>query len=104
MCFKIGDNEFETVRGLMTMTVYSIISDTLGVSLESIEPESHLVNDLGMDLQKQEALKQSIKEMFDELTVEITPDSRVQDLVDMILLDEFDEIEYSEMDYFEPVV
>ncbi len=103
MCFKIGDNEFETVKGLMTMTVYSVISDVLNVDLEDIEAHSHLVKDLGMTEQTRKLLIQSIVDMFDDLVVDLSSDSLVQDIIDQVLQDEFDEMEYEEeLDYLEP--
>ena len=103
MCFKIGDDELETVKGLMTMTVYSVISDVLNVDLENIEPQSNLAKDLGMNDKSQKALSLSIMEMFDDLVVDFSPDSCVQNIIDQVLQDEFDELEYNELDYFEPV-
>ncbi len=103
MCFKIGDSELETVKGLMTMTVYSVISDVLNVDLENIQNHSHLVNDLGMTDKKQKNLIQSIMEMFDDLVVDLSADSLVQNIVDQVLQDEFDEMEYEEeQEYLEP--
>ncbi len=103
MCFKIGDNEFETVKGLMSMTVYSVISDVLNVELEDIEAHSHLVKDLGMTEQTQKALSQSIMEMFDDLVVDLSANSLVQNIVDQVLQDEFDEMEYEEeLEYLDP--
>lgn len=103
MCFKIGNNELETVNGLMTMTVISVISDVLNVELENIEPHSNLVKDLGMTDQTKKILSQSIMEMFDDLVVDLSADSLVQNIIDQVLQDEFDEMEYEEeQDYLEP--
>ncbi len=103
MCFKIGDDEFETVKGLMSMTVYSVISDVLNVELENIEPQSHLKKDLGMTDQTQRILTQSIMDMFDDLVIDISEECRVQNIIDQVLQDEFDEMEYEELDYLDPV-
>ena len=96
MCFKIGDNELETVQGLMTMTVYSVISDVLNVELGKIKPGNHLVNDLGMTNTTQQLLSQSIMEMFDDLVIDLSPDSCVENIVGQVIQDEFDELEYLE--------
>ncbi|MFK8066651.1 MAG: hypothetical protein AB8D52_00225 [Gammaproteobacteria bacterium] len=99
MCFKIDANELETVKGLMTMTVYSVISDILNVELEDIKPHSFLVKDLHMTDKTEKALRQSFMEMFDDLVVDLTSNSSVQTVVDQIIQDEFEEL--AEFDYLD---
>lgn len=90
------DQDTETVRGLMMMTVYSIIADILNVDITNIKPHSQLVNDLEMTARKQADLQRTIKEMFDNLTIDFTSIINVQDLTDRILNDEFDQLDYLE--------
>lgn len=96
MCFKFGNDELETVRGLMTLTVYSVISDALKVDLDEIHANSNLVIDLGMTPKSQARLGKLIMEMFDDLTIDFSLVNSVQDLVDLALQDELAEMEYDE--------
>lgn len=99
MCFKLGNDELETVRGLMTMTVISVISDALKIDLDEIHPGSHLIKDLGMTPKSQARLGKLIMEMFDELVIDFSTVNSVQDLVDQTLQDELAELEYEESAY-----
>ncbi len=102
MCFKTDDNELETVKGLMTMTVYSVISDVLNVELEDIKPHSSLVKDLNMTDKTERALRRSFMEMFDDLVVDLSHSSSVQTIVDQVMQDEFDDFDdFDDLDYLD---
>ncbi len=100
---KTSNNDQDSIKGLMTMTVLSVISDALKVDIELIEPQNYLVKDLGMTAKSQVILERLIKEMFDDLIIDLTIDSEVQQIIDQVLQDEFDELEYEEMNYNELV-
>ncbi|MCG6863899.1 MAG: phosphopantetheine-binding protein [Thiogranum sp.] len=64
MCIKIGDDERETVRALMTMTLNAVVADLFGCDLNAISPDLNLRTDLNLDAAKQCKLQQRVQEYF----------------------------------------
>ncbi len=103
MSFDINDDGQDTISDFMAMTVYSVISDTLSISLDAIKADANLVTDLGMNEQSQEQLVRTIREMFDGLLIDVSDNSLVQDIIDQVLQNELDELEYDESEFLDSV-
>lgn len=89
MCFKAGDDELDTVKNLMTMSLSVVVADALEVDLDEVQTSSRLVQDLGMTPDKAVALKEGIAEYFDGLEIDLRATPTVGALLDKVVLNEF---------------
>jgi len=93
MCIKAGDNEIETVKNLMTMALNAIIATALDADLDDVGTEARLAEDLGMDAEKAEFLRELIADHFDGLDVDPATLNTVEDLLEIVVLNEFKDID-----------
>ena len=80
MCIKIGDDEFDTVRALMTMTLNAVVADLFGYDPNAISPDLNLRRDLRLDAGKQCKLQQLVREYFDGVRIDF---ARIETLDDL---------------------
>jgi len=71
MCFKVGTDELGTVRGLIIMSLATILADVLDVDPDTLEAEMRLVEDLGMTPLQANAIRSGIAEHFDGLAIDL---------------------------------
>jgi len=95
MCFKAGNDELDTVKNLMSMSLSVVVADALEVEIEDVSPKALLVEDLGMTADKAELIKEGIAEYFDGLEIDFTRVRTLQDLLDVVVLNEFRDLEKS---------
>lgn len=88
MCMKVGSDEFETVKSLMSMTLFAIISDCLDVDIVKIKETDLLFRDLGMSVLKGEEIQQIISDIYDGAKVELSEITTIQSVVDQVLIDQ----------------
>ena len=93
MCIKIGDDELETVKALMTMSLNAVILDVFDLDLDDLELELSLTTDLGMDAEKQQELAEMIDDMFDGLIIDFSVTDTLEELFQVIIEAEFEEAE-----------
>ena len=93
MCIKIGDDELETVKALMTMSLNAVILDVFDLDLDDLELELSLTKDLGMDAEKQLELAEMIDDMFDGLVIDFNVTDTLEELFEVIIEAEFEEVE-----------
>ena len=89
MCIKAGDNELETVKNLMSMSLMAVLAESLGAEIDEIPTDARLVEDLNMDHSKELVLRGLIAEYFDGLEVDLTETPTVDTLLDRIVMSEF---------------
>ena len=90
MCLKYGDDELDTVRSLMSMTLNSAIAMTFDKDLDDIELSMNFTKDLQMsDAQKLE-LEEMVAEYFDGLEVNLSEYPTVENLFDFVIHQEFE--------------
>ncbi|RDH84016.1 MAG: hypothetical protein DIZ80_07730 [endosymbiont of Galathealinum brachiosum] len=89
MCIKYGDNELDTVKALMTMSLNSIIADIFNLELDEIRPELKFYDDLSMSPVQERDLINTIAEYFDELKVDIRRTDNLNNLFEVVVLSEF---------------
>jgi len=70
MCIHAGEDELDSVRALMTMSLNAIVADVFGLEPQAIRPTLRLHEDLGLDDAKANALRLAVAEYFDGLQVD----------------------------------
>lgn len=99
MSFNKLHSDLESVQDLTRDTVYSIVSDALKIPAEHINPQSHLVDDLGMTKRSKNRLQKLIMTYFDDLILDLDCIETIQELIDHTLKDEIDEMEYEKFPF-----
>ena len=98
MCIKAGENELESVKALMSMSLKAIVADALDADIDAIEDDTRLVEDLHMDADKEKALGLLIAEYFDDLEIRLDTAPTFGALLDKVVLSEFRDLtEYHEL-------
>jgi hypothetical protein len=90
---KLGSDEFEIVKSLMSMTLFAIISDCLDVDIIEIKESDLMCRDLGMNNSKAQEVQQLISDIYDGLEVDFESVTTVQSLLDQVLTDQFSTID-----------
>ncbi|RLA20343.1 MAG: hypothetical protein DRQ61_02240 [Gammaproteobacteria bacterium] len=90
---KLGPDEFETVKSLMSMTLFAIISDCLDIDITEINENDLMCRDLGMSQAKEYDIQQLIADIYDDLEVDFSRVTTVQSLLDQVLTDQFSPID-----------
>jgi hypothetical protein len=85
MCIKAGEDELDSVKALMTMSLSAIIADIFERDLDAIDPWVHMYADLNMDAQKRQVLEGMIAEYFDGLYVDFTRIEFLADLFEQVV-------------------
>lgn len=67
MCIRSGADEAATVNNLISMALYALVAERLGVAMERLRPEQSLVRDWRTDAGFADALAEDIAAMFDGL-------------------------------------
>lgn len=89
MCIKVADNELDTVKALMSMSLNAIIADIFDLDLDEIKPELHLNNDLNISPAQQDELLETIAEYFDDIKIDLTKIRTLNDLFEVVIFSEF---------------
>lgn len=92
MCMKLGSDEFETVKSLMSMTLFAIISDCLDVDIATIKESDLLSRDLGMSRSKGEEIQRFIADIYDGMKVDLSAITTVQSMLDQVLIDQLSSV------------
>ncbi len=90
MCIKVGNNELDSVKALMTMSLNALIADVFEIDLDDIDRQLSLRNDLGMNSEKEQELNELIREYFDGLEVDLNKNDRLDALFQSIIDTEFE--------------
>jgi hypothetical protein len=90
MCIKVGDDELDSVKALMTMSLNALIAEVFDWELEDLKPELSLTRDLGMDEEKKQELTELIDEYFDGLWVDFTLNDSLEMLFKTVVESEFE--------------
>ncbi|HEA26538.1 MAG TPA: hypothetical protein ENH92_05385 [Ectothiorhodospiraceae bacterium] len=93
MCIRAGgENELESVKNLMSMSLMAIISDSLDVEIDEIENSDHLQNDLKMIDSTRQTLEEQIADIFDGLQLDLTQIDTVGTLLELVVYNEFKDV------------
>ena len=92
MCIKAGDDELDSVKALITMSLNALIAEVFDKELEELELNLSLTEDLGMDLEKQQQLSHLIAEYFDGLSIDFSKIDNLNDLFQSVVEAEFEAI------------
>lgn len=89
MCIRAGNNELESVKNLMGMSLMAIIAESLDRDIDEITENDHLVNTLRMDGTGKQQLELMIADVFDGLQVNLNTTPTVGALLDRVVMNEF---------------
>jgi hypothetical protein len=92
MCIKTGNNELDSVKALMTMSLNAVIAEIFEKDLDELEPALSLTRDLRMDNEKQHELSELIAEYFDGLLIDFSVNDTLEELFQTVVEAEFEEI------------
>lgn len=93
MCIRAGgENELESVKNLMSMCLMAIISDSLDVEIDGIQPSNHLTNKLQMSDASRQTLEAQIADIFDGLQLDLTQIDTIGTLLDLVVYNEFKDV------------
>ncbi len=85
MCIKIGDDEFDTVRNLMRMSLLALISETLEVDIDALDESQPLAPLLARNGAFGSELAELIADYFDGLRVEPSDYSTLGELFSAVI-------------------
>ncbi len=98
MCIKAGENELDSVKALMSMSLKAIVADALEADLDEIEDTSYLADDLHMDEQGKAVLEALIAEYFDGFEIDVATTPTFGQLQQEVVLNEFRDLgDHSDM-------
>lgn len=93
MCIRAGgQNELESVKNLMSMSLMAVISDVLDIDIDNIDNANHLKSDLKMDTQSRQALEAEISDLFDGLQINLNQVDTVGTLLELVVHNEFKDV------------
>jgi hypothetical protein len=93
MCIRAGgDNELESVRNLMSMSLMAVISDSLDVEIDEIQNSDRLVEELKMVDSTRQELESQIADLFDGLQLDLNQIDTVATLLELVVYNEFREV------------
>ena len=90
MCIKYGNDELDTVRSLMSMTLNSAIAMVFDLDLDDIQLTMHLKQDLKMTEQQALELQEMVAEYFDGIELDLNELNTIEDLFDYVIHQEFE--------------
>lgn len=93
MCIRVGNDELESVKNLMGMSLMAIVAEALEADLDEISEEARLVEDLHMDQPHEVELKAMIADIFNGLDVDLHATPTVASLLEKVVLNEFADLE-----------
>lgn len=92
MCIKAGNDELDSVKALMAMSLNALIAEVFDVGLDEIDRNLSLSRDLGMDSEKENELNELIEEYFDGLVINFTKNDSLDALFQTLIDTEFEVI------------
>lgn len=92
MCIRAGNNELESVKNLMGMSLKAVVADALHADIDTIFDDSRLVEDLHMSANDEHELEEMIADVFDGLQIDVRKVPTVGALLDQVVLKEFADI------------
>ena len=90
MCIKAGNDELDSVKALMTMSLNALIAEVFDKDPEDLELSLSLTGDLGMNSEKQQELEQLIDEYFDGLSIDFSENDSLEALFQTVVNSEFE--------------
>jgi len=86
MCGKMGVSEVDTIKNMMTMTVYFVLADIFDLDAMDIESSFDLEKDLHITNDLKALLSGAVMDMFNGCELNFTTIHNVQDIVEQIVI------------------
>ncbi len=94
MCIKAGNDELDSLKALMTMSLNALIAEVFDKDLDDLALNLSLTKDLGMDFEKEQELLLLINEYFDGLNVDLSENDSLAALFQTVVNSEFEEVSH----------
>jgi len=91
LCIKAGNNELDSVKAIMTMSLRAVIADIFDCNLDEIRPDMHMFTDPEMDAHKQLELEEMLADSFGGLQVDFTRIELLEDLFEQVVESAFED-------------
>ena len=88
MCGKMGENEIDSMKNMMTMSVYFVIADALEIDAMDLEETTRLDKDLQSTEEMKGRLCDSVKDMFNGFDLKLGVNTSVKEVVDQIVMND----------------
>lgn len=93
MCIRAGgENELESVKNLMSMSLMAVISDSLNIEIDEIQNSDRLVEELKMVDSSRQILEEQIANIFDGLRLDLSQIDTVGTLLELVVFNEFKDV------------
>ncbi|MCW8888776.1 MAG: hypothetical protein OQK25_06905 [Gammaproteobacteria bacterium] len=93
MCIRAGgENELESVKNLMSMSLMAIIADSLDVDIDDLNNSDRLQEDLNMNPSSCQILEEQIADIFDGLQLDLGQIDTVGTLLELVVFNEFRDV------------
>jgi len=89
MCIHAGDDELDSVKALMSMSLNALVAEIFELDLDAMDPTLRLREDLLLDDAKAAALADDIADYFDGLRIDLGAVITLQDLFDRVINEEY---------------
>jgi len=88
MCGKMGDNEIDSMKNMMAMSVYFVIADAFEIDAMDLEETTGLDKDLNSTKEMKSRLCESVKDMFNGFDLKLGVNTSVKEVVDQIVMND----------------
>jgi polyhydroxyalkanoate synthesis regulator protein len=88
MCGKMGDNEIDSMKNMMAMSVYFVIADAFEIDAMDLEETTGLDKDLKSTKEMKSRLCESVKDMFNGFDLKLGVNTSVKEVVDQIVMND----------------
>ena len=85
MCGKMGKNEVDSMKNMMTLAVYYVVADVFDVDAMDLDVTTDFYKDLHSSQAMQNKLYESVSDMFNGLKLDGMHSHTVQDIVDQVV-------------------
>ncbi len=86
MCGKMGVTEVDTIKNMMTMTVYFVLADIFDLDVMDIEPSFDLEKDLHITDDHKALLSGAVTDMFNGCELNFSTIHKVQDVIEQVVI------------------
>lgn len=86
MCGKMGDNEIDSMKNMMRMSIYFVIADVFEIDAMDLEETTELDKDLQSTAEMKSRLCESVKNMFNGFDLTLGNNTSVKEVVEQIMM------------------
>ncbi len=85
MCGKVGIDEVDSMKNMMAMSVYFLLSDVLELDLMAFDADLELDRDLKVTNENKRTLNETVMDLFNGCILDFSKITTLQDVVDQVI-------------------